>query len=105
MDLPLFDAPDLRGMVHRDDPHTSSAAAEVIARRRTELHEKVLAAFERYGAMTDEDLEQLDEFRGYGPSTIRKRRSELFHQQALVSVGERLNSRGRTMLVWALKEV
>jgi len=91
---------DITGMVHRDDPHTSVDAAAVIERRRNELHEKVLAAFRQHGRMTDEDLEELQEFRGYGPSTIRKRRSELFQQHALVSVGDRTNSRGRKMLVW-----
>jgi hypothetical protein len=93
---------DIAGMVHRNDPHTSVEAAVVIARKRSELHEKVLAAFADRGRMTDEQLEQLPEFQDYGPSTIRKRRSELFQQQALRPYGERVNSRGRTMLVWGL---
>jgi len=93
---------DITGMVHADDPPTSIDAAKVIARRRNELHEKVLAAFARYGSMTDEELETLPEFHDYGPSTIRKRRSELFQQDALIAVGAVVNTRGRTMLVWAL---
>jgi len=77
----------------------------VIARRRTELHKKVLAAFTEHGSMTDEQLENLPEFHDYGPSTIRKRRSELFQQHALVAVGDTVNTRGRKMLVWALEPV
>ncbi len=92
---------DITGMVHADDPHTSIDAATVIALRRNELHEKVLAAFARYGSMTDEELENLPEFRDYGPSTIRKRRSELFQQHALVAVGDAVNTRGRKMLIWS----
>jgi hypothetical protein len=93
---------DITGMVHADDPHTSIDAAIVIASRRNELHEKVLAAFAHYGAMTDEELENLPEFHDYGPSTIRKRRSELFQQHAIVAVGEAVNTRGRKMLIWSV---
>ena len=95
---------DIAGMVHADDPYTSIDAAIVVARRRSELHEKVLAAFVRYGSMTDEQLENLPEFHEYGPSTIRKRRSELFQQHALVAVGDRTNTRGRKMLMWTAVE-
>ncbi len=88
------------GMVHTGDPHTSTDAAVVVARRRTELHARVLRAFGAVGPMTDEELERLPEFAAMGPSTLRKRRSELFQQGALVIVGERLNTRGRKMAVW-----
>lgn len=93
--------PDLRGMTHHDDPYTSHEAAAAIERRRTELHEKVLEAFDAHGAMTDEDLEQLPEFVEYGPSTIRKRRSELLQAGAIIAIGDRRNSRGRRMLIWS----
>ena len=93
---------DITGMVHADDPYTSIDAATVVARRRNELHERVLAAFASHGAMTDEQLERLPEFHDYGPSTIRKRRSELFQQHALVVVGNKVNTRGRKMLIWTL---
>lgn len=102
----LFDDDDARderrGMTHRDDPHTSAEAAAVIAPHRTELHARVLAAFKAHGPMTDGELEALPEFHGYGPSTIRKRRSELFQAHALVAVGERRNERNCKMVVWAL---
>lgn len=92
--------PDLRGMHHADDPYTSVEAAAAVERRRTELHEKVLGAFDVHGAMTDEDLEQRPEFTDYGPSTIRKRRSELLQAGAIMAIGDRRNSRGRRMLIW-----
>lgn len=97
-------AVDIRGMVHSDDPSTSIEAAIDIARRRTELHARILEAFRAHGPMTDEELEQLDEFQNFGPSTIRKRRSELYQQKALAAVDERKNSRGYKMLVWNLAE-
>lgn len=100
VDLPSAERPDISGMVHRDDPATSIDAAHVIERKRTELHERVITAFRDHGAMTDEDLELLPEFHGFGPSTIRKRRSELVQARVLVAVGERRNSRNRKMLVW-----
>lgn len=102
LDEALVAPAEIAGMVHADDPHTSRDAAAVIARKRTALHAKVLLAFQAHGQMTDEDLERLPAFEGYGPSTIRKRRSELYQQGALVSYGDRANSRGRSMLVWGL---
>jgi hypothetical protein len=94
--------PGLQGMVHHGDPHTSVESAIVILRQQNELHVKVEAAFVEHGQMTDEQLEELPEFVGYGPSTIRKRRSELYHAHRLVKVGEQRNRRGRKMLVWDL---
>jgi hypothetical protein len=97
---PVEREPDITGMTHRGDPSTSREAATAVARRRTELHAAVLAAFRLHGRMTDEELEKLPQFQTYGPSTIRKRRSELFQQGALVAVGDRVNSRGRKMVIW-----
>jgi hypothetical protein len=94
----------INGMVHRNDPYTSIEAAEVIARKRTELHGRVLEAFDTRGPMTDEELEQLPAFVPYGPSTIRKRRSELYQQGSLEVCGERRNSRDRKMLIWRKTE-
>jgi len=91
---------DISGMVHHDDPVTSLEAAVVIARHRTELHDKIEAALRALGPMDDEQLEQLPQFAGYGPSTIRKRRSELFQMGVVTPCGVRTNSRGRRMLVW-----
>lgn len=93
---------DLAGMVHTADPHTSVDAATKMAHRRTALHARVLEAFDRHGPMTDDELERLPEFAGYGPSTIRKRRSELYQQQALRVCGEGVNRRGCKMLRWEI---
>lgn len=96
------DGDDLAGMIHRGDPFTSVDAAAVVARGRTELHGRIVAAFRAFGPMTDEALEQLDEFARYGPSTIRKRRSELYQQGVLQACGATTNSRGRKMLIWTV---
>ncbi|MBM4073795.1 MAG: hypothetical protein FJ271_33480 [Planctomycetes bacterium] len=90
------------GMIRQSDHHTAVDAAAVIEPKRTELHQRVLDAFVRHGNMTDEQLEQLPEFNSFGPSTIRKRRSELYQQKALFPVSEAVNSRGRKMWVWGL---
>ena len=50
--------------------------------------------------IADEELELLDEFRRYGPSTIRKRRSELYQAGHITSDGARKNKRGQKMLTW-----
>jgi len=91
------------GMVHQGDPPTSKEAAQVIARRQSELQWQVCEAFRQYGSMTDEELERLPCFKTFGPSTIRKRRSELYRMGELVPMGTEHNSRGRWMTVWGLK--
>jgi hypothetical protein len=86
------------GVRHFD--HPTSVAPD--GRRLNELHREVLSAFEAHGRLTDEELERLPQFGCYGPSTIRKRRSELYLMGQLVRVGERNNSRGRRMVVWGM---
>jgi hypothetical protein len=95
---------DLTGMVRHGDPSTAKAAAGAVAQHRTELHKLVLEALRTHGPMTDEDLEQLPQFKDYGPSTIRKRRSELFESKDVLSSGARKNSRNRPMIVWKIAE-
>ena len=94
----LFDPP--ARMVHRSDLPTSVGAALRLVPRLGALHEQVLEAFGREGAMDDERLEQLPQFERYGPSTIRKRRSELYQAGKLERSGVHRNSRGQTMTVW-----
>jgi hypothetical protein len=57
----------------------------------TALHQAVLAALDAAGArgLTDRELEQLPQFAHYGPSTIRKRRSELYQGGILTHRGTR----------------
>jgi hypothetical protein len=96
---------DLSGMVRAGGHHTSVDAAAAIEPKRTALHVRVLEAFEQLGPMTDEALERLPQFADYGPSTIRKRRSELYEQGALAVRGDTVNSRGRKMILWVRTEL
>jgi hypothetical protein len=96
---------DTRGMVRHDSPVTSQRAAESVLPHLTELHERVLLAFRMHGTLTDEELERLPEFTDYSPSTIRKRRSELYrdHKRLCENGATRPNARGTAELtVWRL---
>lgn len=90
------------GMVRREDHATSVEAAVAVAVHVSDLQGRVLEAFRQVGPMTDERLERLERFARYAYSTLRKRRTELYHLGKLVAVGSEINSRGRRMLVWAL---
>lgn len=92
----------VKGMVHAGDPSTSHEAAHGINQCKTKLHQRVLAAFQTFGAMTDGELEAIPEFASYGPSTLRKRRSELFQLGRLKVKAKRRNGRGFNMVVWDL---
>jgi len=87
-DLPLFAPPP---MVRRGDHDTSHEAAARVLPKLTALHQAVLAALDAAGArgLTDRELEQLPQFAHYGPSTIRKRRSELYQGGILTHRGTR----------------
>ena len=86
------------------DPAPARAAAVALLPTRSALQHQVLAAFRRVTPrpLDDEMLERLDEFAGYAPSTIRKRRSELVQAGLLVPVGEGRNSRGARMTRWGV---
>jgi hypothetical protein len=90
----------LRGMVHADPHTTEIAAAEKIVPRLRDLHLKVLGELKVCGPMTDEQLERLPAFANYGPSTVRKRRSELYQAGFIEPCGEQQNSRGISMKIW-----
>ncbi len=92
----------IKGMVHSDDPETSKIAAQKINECKSKLHVAVLNAFIEHGNMTDSQLENLPCFRQYGPSTIRKRRSELYQVGKLTGKGEARNERGFTMVLWGI---
>lgn len=97
---------DLPGLpaVRRDDHITSLAASRQLAGHVSALQAQVLAAFERLGGLTDAELEDLPEFAGFGPSTIRKRRSELYYAKRLCTAGIRANDRGYDMLIWRITD-
>jgi hypothetical protein len=95
-DLPLFSAPNpapggLPPMHRTADPQTSRDAAERVLPKVGTLHAQVLAAMAAAGAagLNDRELEQLPQFSRYGPSTIRKRRSELYQLGYVTHQGTR----------------
>lgn len=103
MDLGFESHPhDARRMVRRDAPDTSIAAAAAVQRSMTALHALVLQAIDEdfAGAATAEQVETLGRFSDRGPSTIRKRISELAQMGRLVEDGTRLNSRGLPMKLY-----
>jgi hypothetical protein len=87
-DLPLFALPPA---VRRDDPATSREAAARIRPQVRALHRAVWDAIETTGpvGLTDRELEILPQFAQYGPSTVRKRRSELYQLGHLAAAGTR----------------
>jgi hypothetical protein len=95
-----FDA-NVFTLVREGDPETSREAAASVLPLRTELQRRIYTAFMQYGPMTDAELLELPEFRGYGPSTLRTRRSELHRAGRLQVVGSRQNRASRRMLLWA----
>jgi hypothetical protein len=94
----------IAGMVRNDNPETCYEAAHAVKPHVSELQAEVEAAVTRFGAMHDEDLEHLPQWRGrgFGPSTVRKRRTELTQKGVLVYIGKKPNSRGRMQLVFDL---
>lgn len=99
----LFAWEESRGLptpdMHRKmDADTSiEAACRVAKSGRKALQDRIeqLLAI----PMTDGELEKLPEFSHYGPSTVRKRRSELFKAERIVDTGARRNG----MTVWRRK--
>jgi hypothetical protein len=93
-DLPLFAAPSM----HRAGDHATSVdAARQVSVKIHELHRAVFAAVLAAGpdGLTDRELEQLPPFAHYGPSTIRKRRSELYQSGYLTHQSTR-----HGLMVW-----
>jgi hypothetical protein len=96
----LFDLPPASRLT---DPITSKIAGKSFERGDlSELHQRVLSAFKLVGPMTDEVLERLPAFSKYAPSTLRKRRHELYAIGKLIVHGLVTNSRGKPMTVWAV---
>ena len=107
--LDLFSEDNLRSMIHSTALRPEIEAARAIIPKVDALQQAVIAAFRRLGTLTDEQLEQLGEFKHYAPSTLRKRRSELadvrkFDPPIIVAVGV-VKREGRTSITaWALNE-
>lgn len=98
--LDIFKAPDLCGLVHRRGLPTERQSAAAIVPHRNAIQQAVLESFQRFGPMTAEQCERLNDFASYAPSTVRKRISELQVAGDLVADGTIKNSRGRPMTVW-----
>ncbi len=84
----LFTLADER-LTRIPDHETSIAAAKAILPCRKVLQEQIVNALIVRGPMTDGELERLPMFSGYGPSTVRKRRSELYQAGRVVPTGAR----------------
>jgi hypothetical protein len=97
-------ADDITGMVRRDNPSTSVAAAKIIVRGVSNLQRRVLEAFQQHGPMTDEELEQLPQFSHYGRTTVHKRRTELYQAHKVERDSLKRNSRGVRMIVWNIRK-
>lgn len=97
-DLPLWVAakeeaearPRLR-LVRRTDGPTCRDAARRVTPRISPLQLAVVDAVQAAGAagLTDRELERLPHFAQYGPSTVRKRRSEALQLGYLIPAGTR----------------
>lgn len=91
--------------VRRRDPSTSHDAADRHPRSLGALHQEVMDAFRtaerERRTLTDEELERLPQFAHLAPSTVRKRRSELYQAGWVREAGSILNSRGCKMIRWA----
>jgi hypothetical protein len=87
-----------------NDLPTAKAAGNSFEKRGlSELHARILAWL-KAAPMTDEDLERLHEFKYLAPSTVRKRRSELYQLGRIHQVGTRFNTRNRPMGVWGVAQ-
>ncbi len=95
--MDLFELSDELDRMHRRPDHeTAIAAARSVLSCRSELQAAILDVLKMCGPMTDGELEQYPTFSVYGPSTVRKRRSELYQAGQVAPTGETRNR----MKVW-----
>lgn len=98
MSADLFTLADER-LIRIPSHSTSVEAAKSILPCRTVLQSQILSALKTQGPMTDGELEKLPLFSTYGPSTVRKRRSELYQDGRVLETGKRRDG----MKEWAAK--
>lgn len=85
----LFASPTPRRMTHRRPSPTETKAATKVLAICSGLQAEILEALAWHGPMTDRELERLSQFAKYAPSTVRKRRSELYQGRRVVADGTR----------------
>lgn len=88
-DLDLFTYAATRGMVRNSNPETSVKAAVKVIAKQSKLHEAILSVLKSEGPLNDRELENRPEFWTYAPSTVRKRRTELYQAGLVESCGEK----------------
>lgn len=86
-----------------NDRQTSIEAGESVAPSISELQTLVLHTLKTHGPMTDEQLENHFEVGRFAQTTMRKRRTDLFHLGLVDAAGKVPNSRGRFMILWKAK--
>ncbi len=95
--MDLFELSEELDRMHRRPDHdTSIRAAKGILSLRSVLQAEIHAVLKIMGPATDGELEKLERFSNYAPSTVRKRRSELFQGGRAEWTGEKRGG----MKVW-----
>lgn len=89
----------IRGMVREEGSIETQRAAVDVLKKRAWIQARILTIIATEGPKTDGELEDRAEFKFLGKTTVRKRRSELYHANPplLVKVGRRDG-----MAVWDL---
>lgn len=96
-------------LTREDDYDTSEAAAATIAKTLSKRKQLILSVFRDFpDGLTDEELTEEIVRRGHprgSESGYRKRRTDLLHDGYVHDTGlRRKNSRGQSVIVWALKK-
>jgi hypothetical protein len=108
---PVEDVPGLpqemndRRMSRTGDHDTSIEAAALRLDGLRDLQVRVYRLIERDGPLTDDEIEArggdpIFEGLSFAPTTLRKRRSELYADGFVEDVGRKLNANNRNMKLW-----
>lgn len=93
----------IRGLVRGSDPLESQAGAVRALNHQTRLQQAILHIIATEGSQTAKEVEARVEMRGYGPSSVRKRFSELRAANRIVQVEiEGRKQRREGCAVWDL---
>lgn len=105
LDFGLFGVASATAAARASDPATSHAAAEVATTqpRLSRLQAQVLDAIRAHPGITDAELEALPVFQRYGPSTVRKRRTDLLQMGMIEAIGTATRARS-VLLRWRARD-